>query len=522
MLILVKSYGTQFFIAVNRFHLLVRGIGVGYISMAFGIAYSFLSIPLALGYLGKTEYGLWALVLSVTSYLNFSELGMTNSVQRHLIDLKAVRPHKEYGAIFLTGAVVFGVIGCLCLLVGGGAVLLVTPMFKIPEAYLVTFEWLLFGSVLLFVLSIGTRILGVPLYVYQRHDLSELSNIFLYVIWIAVLWIGLRMGLGVYSLLLSQGVGFLWTCGFNIIACNRLGLYPSRAEWSCPSKVIVWEIAVFARDSFLQSLGQQLVNTLPMLLISRWMGLDAAAVWSVANKSYFILRQILGRPFQYGVSMIADILSNKGERAMLARWMQMSQLMTAAALALYPICTAMNREFLSIWTHGTIGWSRWDDISCGIYYFLLVSLFPWYGIVGINKKFGITRYTSLIEGVLLALLCWLLHARLGMTGFLLSLIISKIVMGLLPSLYYLHDAFGNDIWKVFQGSLIRPLVAAPLCIVSALGVVYLAPAAHGWAMFLFSLAAGSVVSVGCVIFLGISREVRDEFLAKCSGIVNRA
>ena len=152
-------------------------MGVGYVSMAFSMAYSFLSIPLALGYLGKTEYGLWALVLSITSYLNFSELGMTNSVQRHLIDLRAIRPHKDYGAIFLTGAVVFGVIGCLCLLVGGGAVLLVTPLFRIPEAYLGTFEWLLFGSVLLFVLSIGTRILGVPLYVYQRHDLSELSNI---------------------------------------------------------------------------------------------------------------------------------------------------------------------------------------------------------------------------------------------------------------------------------------------------------------------------------------------------------
>jgi O-antigen/teichoic acid export membrane protein len=496
-------------------------MGVGYVSMAFSMAYSFLSIPLALGYLGKTEYGLWALVLSITSYLNFSELGMTNSVQRHLIDLRAIRPNKDYGAIFLTGAVVFVLIGVLCLLVGGCAIFLVTPLFRIPEAYLGTFEWLLFGSVALFVLSIGTRILGVPLYVYQRHDLYEISNIALYIIWIVVLWIGLRAGLGVYSLLLSQGVGFLWTSSFNIVVCRRLGLYPSRAEWRRPSKDIIREITLYARDSFLQSLGQQLVNTLPMLLISRWMGLDAAAVWSVANKYYYILRKILGRPFQYGVSMIADLLSNKGQKAMLARWMQMSQLMTAAALALYPICAAMNSKFLLIWTHGTIGWSRWDDVACGTYYFLLSSLFPWYGIVGINKKFGITRYTSLMEGVFLALLCWILHARFGITGVILSLIISKIVMGLLPSLFYLHDAFGNDIWKVFQGALIRPLVAAPLCIAWALAVVFLAPTAHGWSTFILSLAAGSVVSVGCVIFLGISREVRHEILSGFRGIRRR-
>ena len=496
-------------------------MGVGYVSMAFSMAYSFLSIPLALGYLGKTEYGLWALVLSITSYLNFSELGMTNSVQRHLIDLRAIRPNKDYGAIFLTGAVVFGVIGCLCLLVGGGAVLLVTPLFKIPDAYLGTFEWLLFGSVVLFVLSIGTRILGVPLYVYQRHDLYELSNIALYIIWITVLWSGLRGGLGVYSLLLSQGVGFLWTCGFNIVVCSRLGLYPSRAEWSRPSKDIIREISVYARDSFLQSLGQQLVNTLPMLLISRWMGLDAAAVWSVANKSFFILRQILGRPFQYGVSMMADLFSNKGEKAMLARWMQMSQLMTAAALALYPICAVMNPKFLSIWTHGTIGWSRWDDVTCGIYYFLLVSLFPWYGIVGINMKFGITRYTSLLEGLLLALLCWLLHSRLGITGVIISLIISKIVMGLLPSLYYLNSVFGGEVWRVFRCALIRPLLAAPLCIASALGAVYLAPSTHGWAQLIFSAVIATIISLASVVLLGVTPEVRHAILSGFQGILRR-
>jgi len=43
---------------------------------------------------------------------------------------------------------------------------------------------------------------------------------------------------------------------------------------------------------------------------------------------------------------------------------------------------------------------------------------------------------------------------------------------------------------------------------------FLAPTAHGWATFILSLAAGSVVSVGCVIFHAISREVREEFLAK--------
>lgn len=506
---------------MSRFLLLARGLSVGYVSLVASIGYSFISIPLALAYLGKEEYGLWALVLSITSYLNFSELGMTNSVTRHLIDLKENRPDKEYGAIFVTGASVFGAIGVLCLVVGGLSVHLLTPIFKVPESYLVTFEWLLFGSVVLFVLSIVTRILGVPLYVYQRHDLYEISNIALYIIWIIVLWIGLRLGLGVYALLLSQAVGFVWSCCFNIIACIRLRLYPSIDEWSCPSWKIIREIAVFARESFLQSLGQQLANTLPLLLISRWMGLDAAAVWAVANRSFFILRQILVRPFQYGVTMMADLLSNKGHKAMLIRWMQMSQLITGGALALIPICSALNSEFLVTWTHGTIAWARWNDVACGIYYYLLVSLFPWYGMVGINKKFGITSYTSLFEGVLLTLISWVLYGKFGITGFIIALILSKILMGVVPSLYYLHGVFGNEVWQVFHGALIRPLVAAPLCIASAFAVVHFVHRGDGWPQLIFSAAIGTSASLASVVFFGVSREVRHEILSGCNGFLKR-
>lgn len=497
------------------FRLLIRGVGVGYVSMAVSMAYSFLSIPMALKYLGKTEYGLWALVLSITSYLNFSELGMTNSVQRHLIDLKEKRPNREFGAIFLTGAVVFLVIGVACLVVGGLAIPLVTPLFRVPETFLATFEWLLLGAVALFGLSIGSRILGVPLYVYQRHDLYELSNIFLYLIWLIVLWIGFRLGLGVYSLLLSQGVGFLWTCGFNITACLRLSLYPARAEWGRPSRKLLSEIAVYARDSFLQQLGQQFVNTLPLLLISRWMGLDAAAIWTVATRPFFILRQILGRPFQYGVSMLADLLANRGQEAMLVRWMQLSQIMTAGALALYPVCAAYNADFLALWTHGSIAWSRWNDVASGFYYYLLVSLFPWYGIVGINKKFGLTRVTSLLEAALLVAFSWLFYRVLGLTGFILALILSKLLMGFLPSLLYLRETFGEALWSVFRGALIRPLSAAPLCVAAAWIPFLLHPGALDWkAMFLW-VTLSSLLSLGSLFLFGVSRGVRSDLISSC-------
>jgi len=502
---------------MSRTKLLLRGLGVGYVSLVASMAYSFLSIPLALKYLGKTEYGLWALVLSITSYLNFSELGMTNSVQRHLIDLKNRRPDKQYGAIFLTGAVAFGAIAMLCLIVGGVGVHFVSPLFRISEAYQKTFEWLLLGSVALFSLSLGTRILGVPLYVYQRHDLYELSNIVLYLIWFFVLWGGLHVGFGVYSLLLSQGVGFLWTCGFNVAVCARGSLYPSRGEWSRPSGEIIREIAIYSRDSFLQQIGQQIVMTLPMLLITRWLGLDAAAVWAIATRPFYILRQILSRPFQYGVSMLADLFANKGADVMMNRWMKLSQLMTVGALAMYPVCAVYNSTFLGLWTHGKIAWSGWNNDAYALYSYLLVALFPWYGIVGIDKKFGITRITSLMEAVLLAMLCWVFSKFFGISGFILALILSKLLLGLLPSLFYLHGVFGKSVWGVFCNAQLRPLVAAPFCIASAVipgSFMHLQP---GWVSLIFCMALSTVASISCALF-GVNREVRNELVVKVKDI----
>ena len=502
---------------MSRTKLLLRGLGVGYVSLVASMAYSFLSIPLALKYLGKTEYGLWALVLSITSYLNFSELGMTNSVQRHLIDLKNRRPDKQYGAIFLTGAVAFGAIAMLCLIVGGVGVHFVSPLFRISEAYQKTFEWLLLGSVALFSLSLGTRILGVPLYVYQRHDLYELSNIVLYLIWFCVLWAGLQVGFGVYSLLLSQGVGFLWTCGFNVAVCARGSLYPSRGEWSRPSGEIIREIAIYSRDSFLQQIGQQIVMTLPMLLITRWLGLDAAAVWAIATRPFYILRQILSRPFQYGVSMLADLLSHQGEEAMTKRWLQLSRVMTAGALALYPVCAVYNSTFLRLWTHGKIAWSGWNNEAYGLYSYLLVALFPWYGIVGINKAFGITRITSLMEAFILAVLCLMLSGPFGITGIIYALILSKILLGLVPSLFYLRRVFGPTVWDVFRKAQIHPLMAAPFCVASALLPSRLISLEPGWVSLILAGCLSTAASMACAVLFGVSREERNELLLKIRG-----
>jgi hypothetical protein len=281
---------------------------------------------------------------------------------------------------------------------------------------------------------------------------------------------------------------------------------------------MIREIAIYSRDSFIQQLGQQIVTTLPMLLISRWLGLDAAAVWAVATRPFYILQQILSRPFQYGVSMLADLLANKGMNVMMKRWMQLSQLMTIGAIAFYPVCAFYNRSFLEVWTHGKIAWGGWNDLAYGLYSYLLVALFPWYGIVGINKKFGITRITSLMEAVLLAALCWVFSKSFGITGFILALTISKLLFGLAPSLFYLRGVFGKPVWAVFRNAQLRPLLAVPFCVASAWIPATFMHLRPGWGSLIFFIAVSTAASMVSVALFGVNREVKNELVMKVRGV----
>jgi hypothetical protein len=260
--------------------------------------------------------------------------------------------------------------------------------------------------------------------------------------------------------------------------------------------------------------------TLPMLLITRWLGLDAAAVWAVATRPFFILRQILNRPFQYGISMLAELFARGSRDVMIHRWMQLSQLMTASALALFPVVMFNNNSFLALWTKGKISWMFGNDLLFAIYSFLLVALFPWYGIVGIDKKYGITRFTSILEAVVLTLLCFLTVKKYCIQGIIASLIIGKLVIALIPSLINLYQVFGNEVKKVFYQGVIRPLFAAPICLFQVWLITIVAQPYQGWLRFIMSIFAGTAVSLLTVFLLGLSIENRNYFL-NISGIIKK-
>src|SRR5438045_1509867 len=103
---------------MSRFRNAARSLTSGYAAMGANALYTLASVPLALHYLSKEEFGLWALVTQVGGYLLLIDFGISGASTRILIDHKDKKVEGGYGSVIKTGALVLLVQGA-CIALGG-------------------------------------------------------------------------------------------------------------------------------------------------------------------------------------------------------------------------------------------------------------------------------------------------------------------------------------------------------------------------------------------------------------------
>jgi O-antigen/teichoic acid export membrane protein len=169
------------------------------LAIAVNIGYTAASIPLALHYLGKEQFGLWALAQQIAGYLMLLDMGVSSAVSRFIADRKDAVNSGSYGSLLLTGAIVFAFQGFLIAVVGVAFSFSAPSLFSIPPHFSSDFTCVLIIITLLSGLSVVFRSLGAPLWAFQRVDVSYgLGSLSLILSFIA-LWVGFQQGWGIYS-----------------------------------------------------------------------------------------------------------------------------------------------------------------------------------------------------------------------------------------------------------------------------------------------------------------------------------
>ena len=492
--------------------LLIRGVAYSYGAVIAQIFYSFASIPLALSYLTKAEFGLWSLITTITGYLMLAELGVTNAVTRHLLECKGEGDREKYGRLFGGSALALGLISAAVLIVGLILAQYAWRLFPVPESLVQKSILLIGGQSILMSLGMATQVLGAPLYVNHRQDLSQIRQIGQFVILFLVLRWGFQGGWGIYAMLANQAAGFAWCMAFNVCACYKLKFYPSLALIAFPLKIEWASIWKYAKDVFMVQIGSLVLSSLPQLMIVRLLGLEAGATWSVCTRPFAILRQVVGRPFDIALPMLYDNYIAGNMKSVTERWSQLSQGVLAISGVVFAVAAANNAVFVGLWTGGRIHWESSNHWMLALHFFVITAAGLASGSLGMNKTIGKVRFIGFVQ-VLVTVGIAILAARwYGSTGLILAITIPYLPGLIFTGVRYLGRITGSPVAPLLWQGIMRPALATPLCCLAAWLCSFSTAWLPGFFGLLLSASLGTLAAVIPMAVLGISPMARTEAL----------
>jgi len=502
---------------MSRLKRFTRSLFSGYVLLGANILYTFASVPLALSYLSKPEFGLWALVTTIAGYIALIDFGMSGSVSRILIDYKDRRAGGEYGSMIQTGALVGAVQGVLVFVAGAILALAVGPLLGIPKELERDFVWLVIGQCGLLGASFAARIFSHLLAAHQRYDVTNYASTLLFAVNYGVMWFCFARGLGVFSILWAQASGTVLVIAVNWLGCARLHVFPARGEWGKPAWSRFKELFAFGRDIFLYALGAQLINASQTLLLTRFIGLESAAVWNVCTRTYTLCTQIIFRIFDYSCPGLAEMMV-RGERdRLLSRYQSIVVVSCSLSVVGAVWFTVCNQPFIHWWTSGRIGWSPVNDALLAVWLVISVAAHCHLGITGQTKDLRFMKYIYFLEGIFFVGGSLLVLGNYGVTGMVWVSIAGSLLFSLPYGNRRVSEYFGLSLRKLAQdwyGPAVRVLmVLAPLAVLGEWLTQSLAAPVR---LVICMLLLGPL-SLGLLLGWGLDGNLQSELLRRVPG-----
>lgn len=506
---------------MSRLKNFTHGLASGYVALAANVVYTLLSIRLALEFLPKVEFGVWAVSAQVAGYLVFIDLGMGSSLGRLLIDHKDDRKTGAYGGMVKTGMLVFFVQGLILLAVGLVLARVLPPFLNVDEELREPFFHLLGGLAVMTAIGFQTRILSLLLNANQRMDLQHLSQICQFAVKLLTLWIGFEKGLGVYSLLAAQAAGWLTLIVVQFAACVKTKVLPRRGQWGRATRSRFKEMFWFGADVFWVALGTQLINSSQTIVVSRAQGLDAAAVWAVGTKSFALVCQLLWRISAMSGPIFSEMYARDEKARLWDRYRILFQIVSAFAGLCAVIFAFANGPFFILLSDGKAGmvWPAHYTWLLALWLIPQAQQGFHSSLILVIKQIRALKHVYFGEGVVFVVVGAILAERVGLGAMIMWSSICTMIFTFSYSVWRVRGVTGasySDIlWEWQKPLLGMLLVVAPLGCVIEWAVQGRGP----WIQFLSHIVI--LGGIGMAVFLRrvMPLEWRRKLLAQSPGVL---
>jgi O-antigen/teichoic acid export membrane protein len=473
-----------------------------------------------LRYLADAEFGLWVLVMQVVAFVALVDFGITGATARILIDYKDQA--EEFGSLLRTTIIVNLAQAALALVVGSIAALLLGSVLNVPANLQTSFKYLLLWQSVLAAISFAVRIFGQALIAHQRTDVANYVQIGAFVINFAVLWVSFQFGAGIYSVVVGQAAAFIATTCAYAVACSKLRLLPRIKRWAPLDRAKLRELLSLGSDVFVFALGSQLVNASQIVIISRTLGLEAAAVWSICTRSFNLMGQFVGRALDFAAPALSEMFVRGERERFFERLRAVTVLSQSLAIAAAAIFVSCNQPFVSLWAGAQFTWPVTNDLLLGIWFILITAQRCYVGSLTLRKQLKAIKYVYLAEGAVF-ILSGLLAVRLaGLTGIILCSIFSTVTFTMAYGISKTRAFFELSYQELLRDWFLPSLRLLAFAAALSVSVVLLTTnLVEPMKLFLRAFVLSIVLPIGFLRF-SLRPEMQAEIIAKSPPFMRRA
>ncbi|HEV2195764.1 MAG TPA: MATE family efflux transporter, partial [Candidatus Acidoferrum sp.] len=148
-----------------------RGVISNWASLAASILVGFFLSPFVVHHLGNTAYGIWALVMSLTSFMSLLDLGMRSTVMLLVSRNYALAQHEEASKAVSAALFVRAAIGLVIISFSTVLAFAAPRLFHIPPEMYVAARWAIFIAGVNLAVTLIFGVFGGVLAALHRFDL---------------------------------------------------------------------------------------------------------------------------------------------------------------------------------------------------------------------------------------------------------------------------------------------------------------------------------------------------------------
>jgi len=489
---------------------LIAGTATKYIVLMLSIGLGAVLMPFTVRHLGQTQYGLWMLVASMTTYFQLLDLGYGNGVVRHLVEADRRGDVDDVNRIASTFVCVYAAIALAAAVAIGVMLLYVVPRFPHLSSSQVRTAQLLLAI-------LGARVaIGFPLTVFGAVTNARqgfvLNNV---VASTAVLasalctYVVLEAGGGLVMLVAATtAVNVLGYAGYAWNAYRVMPELRIRPSYFSASR---WrEVTSFSLYLFVINVAAQISFNIDNIVIGAFLGPAAVAVYTVALRLAEYQRrmcdQFSGMLFPVAMAFGAD-----GNRGALRRTLvEGNRIGTTLVAGASVVLIGFSRPLIVRWMGPAFAGSVVPFELLAIAGVIVVSQAASGNVLIATGRHRVVAWIWLGEAIVNLALSLVLVRAMGLTGVAVGTLIPLIVGHLLVMFTAACRAVDIPVLTcAYQTS--RPAAVAAVCATAACAAIrFLHPPMSAFAVLLEGSAV-AVVYVGSLAMVGFDAATRAAY-----------